>query len=243
VRCAHGRRSDESPVFSLNVKINRSASWKHLIYAVCALAGSLLLFFRGYDIISWRAAGYLYLFEAAASRVLSILSGKRVTNILLLVIWLPLLLYEDGTLPATMAVLILQSFQWVLAVAFSRIRMDILKDILKRTYAAEILFGIVLLIVSISVVLPAIEPGIADFGDALWYCFAIVTTIGFGDISAVSVPGRILSVILGIYGIIVVALVTSIIVNFYGEMKKAEDKGRKTEGGNSDGEEAEDSAL
>ena len=31
---------------------------------------------------------------------------------------------------------------------------------------------------------------------------------------------RLLSVILGIYGIIVVALITSIIVNFYGEMKK-----------------------
>ena len=104
--------------------------------------------------------------------------------------WLPLLLYEDGTLLAAMAVLILQSFQWVMAVAFSRIRLDILKDILKRTYAAEILFGIVLLIVLFSVVLPAIEPGIGDFGDALWYCFAIVTTIGFGDISAVSVPGE-----------------------------------------------------
>ena len=117
--------------------------------------------------------------------------------------WLPLLLYEDGTLLAAMAVLILQSFQWVMAVAFSRIRLDILKDILKRTYAAEILFGIVLLIVLFSVVLPAIEPGIGDFGDALWYCFAIVTTIGFRDISSVSVPGRILSVILGIYGIIV----------------------------------------
>jgi len=37
----------------------------------------------------------------------------------------------------------------------------------------------------------------------------------------VSAIGRILSVILGIYGIVVVALITSIIVNFYGEMKKA----------------------
>ena len=38
--------------------------------------------------------------------------------------------------------------------------------------------------------------------------------------TAVSTIGRILSVILGVYGIIVVALITSIIVNFYGEMKK-----------------------
>ena len=38
--------------------------------------------------------------------------------------------------------------------------------------------------------------------------------------SATSLEGRIISVILGAYGIVVVALVTSIIVNIYGEMKK-----------------------
>ena len=38
--------------------------------------------------------------------------------------------------------------------------------------------------------------------------------------SAASLEGRIISVILGAYGIVVVALVTAIIVNFYGEMKK-----------------------
>ena len=51
-----------------------------------------------------------------------------------------------------------------------------------------------------------------------------MTTIGFGDFSAVTPLGRILSVILGIYGIIVVALITSIIVNFYGEMKSDDDE-------------------
>ena len=50
------------------------------------------------------------------------------------------------------------------------------------------------------------------------------TTIGFGDITAVSILGRILSVILGIYGIIVVALITSIIVNFYSEVKSEPDE-------------------
>ena len=47
-----------------------------------------------------------------------------------------------------------------------------------------------------------------------------MTTIGFGDIAAASLAGRIMSVILGVYGIVVVALITSIIVAFYGEMKK-----------------------
>ena len=109
-------------------------------------------------------------------------------------------------------------------IAFARIDIATLKKIIRKTYAAEILFGIVLLIVAFSLVLPHLEEGITTFSDALWYCFAIVTTIGFGDFSAVTPVGRILSVILGLYGIIVVALITSIIVNFYGEMKSDDDE-------------------
>ena len=55
------------------------------------------------------------------------------------------------------------------------------------------------------------------FPEALWYCFAVVTTIGFGDIVAITPIGRVLTVILGLYGLIVVAVITSIVVNFYNE--------------------------
>ena len=112
-------------------------------------------------------------------------------------------------------------FYYIARIAFSRVKMDILRKILRKTYAAEILFGMLLLIVAFSIVLPNVEPNIPNFGDALWYCFAIVTTIGFGDFAAVSIPGRIVSVILGLYGIVVVALITSIIVNFYSETKNS----------------------
>ena len=44
-----------------------------------------------------------------------------------------------------------------------------------------------------------------------------------GDFSAITLPGRAISVILGLYGIIVVALITSIIVNFYNETKNTDD--------------------
>ena len=93
----------------------------------------------------------------------------------------------------------------------------------QKTYAAEIIFGLLLLISSFSFVLMYTDTASFDgrYTNALWNCFAVVTTIGFGDMTAVSTIGRILSVVLGIYGIIVVALITSIIVNFYDEMKKA----------------------
>ena len=89
--------------------------------------------------------------------------------------------------------------------------------------AAEIIGGLFLLIFAFSYILVFLEPNIETMRDGLWYCFAIVTTIGFGDFSAVTPIGRLLSVILGLYGIIVVALITSIIVNFYGEMKSVDD--------------------
>ena len=109
----------------------------------------------------------------------------------------------------------------IMSIAFSRIRLDILMDILRKTYAAEILFGLLLLITAFSIILPVAEPEIGSFKNAMWYCFAIVTTIGFGDITATGILGRVLSVILGIYGIIVVSLITSVIVNFYNEVKDA----------------------
>lgn len=109
------------------------------------------------------------------------------------------------------------SFITIMGISFANFRKNALLKIIKKTYAAEILYGLATLLVAIAILLSMIEPGMQKIGDALWYCFAIVTTIGFGDIVATTVIGRILSVILGIYGIVVVALITSIIVNLYNE--------------------------
>ncbi len=114
----------------------------------------------------------------------------------------------------------------VIMISFSRINLSVLKKILKKSYAGETLFGLVVLMLGISIYLPLVEPGFENFGDALWYCFAIVTTIGFGDMTATSTIGRILSVILGVYGILVVSLITSIIINFYTETRN-DDSERK----------------
>lgn len=150
----------------------------------------------------------------------------RVAFILLLLFSVSLLFYDyTVALFVLLGLTMVRIFYYIVRISFSQIRMDVLRKILKKTYALEILLGLMMLIIAFSIVLPQFEFGIPTFGDALWYCFAIVTTIGFGDFSAVTVPGRIISVILGIYGIVVVALITSIIVNFYSETKNtAEDK-------------------
>ena len=109
------------------------------------------------------------------------------------------------------------AFAEALMITLSNLKLNTFFSVILRTFALEILFGLVALIVGASLILMHVEPKMSSFPDALWYCFAVVTTIGFGDFAAVTPLGRIITVILGIYGIVVVAVITSIIVNFYNE--------------------------
>ena len=178
-------------------------------------------------------AGCVFMASLIPNRVLSILRNRKWYNIVFNVAFILLILFsawdlwsgEESQLIFVIVAMLLIAFMGlvrIMSVTFARLRLDLLREIVQKTYAAEIIFGLLLLIASFSFVL--LYTDTASFNDeytnALWYCFAVVTTIGFGDMTATSTIGRILSVILGIYGIIVVALITSIIVNFYGEMKK-----------------------
>ena len=205
------------------------------VFLVCAVlillsrqsADSAVLTIDAYtQDIHFKIVAWLYEASLIFSRVLTILRDRtrRSTLINLSLIAVIVILMWQMEMISMILFIAWQCVAHVGTIAFARIDMPTLKKIIRKTYAAEILFGIVLLIVAFSLVLPHLEEGITTFNDALWYCFAIVTTIGFGDFSAVTPLGRILSVILGLYGIIVVALITSIIVNFYGEMKSDDEE-------------------
>ena len=207
-------------------KGNRLVLIRHLIsVAVFAFSGIFLLI-RDADSLSTAVACYMYCLTLILGRLLSIYQNRRLRSIAanVIAVLLLLLFFQTEVRPLIAVVLIIiLSMVHVAAVSFSQINIKVLRRIVRKTYATEIIFGMLLLIVAFSLLLPSMEPGIKSFGDGLWYCFAIVTTIGFGDITAVSIIGRFISVILGIYGILVVSLVTSIIVNFYNEVKNEEE--------------------
>lgn len=197
-----------------------------LLFAACA--GIFLL--RNSD----KACGLAAVLHAAAlitDHIFSIVKNHKARNIAMRVIFILVVLLSltliiisgRNALLYILLVTVPRIFYYIAQIAFSRVKLDVLNKIVRKTYAAEILFGMLMLIVAFSIVLPQFEEGIPTFSDALWYCFAIVTTIGFGDFTAATIPGRAISIILGCYGIIVVALITSIIVNFYGETKNDAD--------------------
>ena len=116
----------------------------------------------------------------------------------------------------------------VLQIMGERIKVNAFVNVLIKTHAMEVLSGLLFTVIAASVVFPLIEPEIKTFGDAMWYSFALITTIGFGDFSAVTPLGRVISVAIGLYGIIVVALITSIFVNMYADSKRSGDEEQRS---------------
>ncbi len=183
------------------------------------LVGAVLPLILGFTDTALFWLGLLYALAIIAGRVLSIIQDHRVLRVLWNLLCILTLLSSSSSFLVMDVLIFFLAVLSLMRIIFSRINLHMLLKIVRKTYAAEIIFGLFLLILTFSFLLYYFEPGIDSLKDALWYCFAIVTTIGFGDLTAVTDFGRILSVILGIYGIVVVALITSIIVNFYEEMK------------------------
>lgn len=83
---------------------------------------------------------------------------------------------------------------------------------IKKVHGYEILLGLVTIIFMAAILFPIFEPNIPTFADSVWYCFILISTVGFGDLVAVTSIGRFLSIIIGIYGIVIIAILTSTIV-------------------------------
>ena len=206
----------------------------HLIYAALFVSAGVCAFCARFANLCFYAGGIVCLLVPVCKRVASMLANhtKRnvvsnalvgAVNILLVVLAVSSLgMQELGDLIITYIVslvMLITCLFGVGALALSNFNVELLKKIIRKTYAGEIMFGLLLLIVAFSMTLTMVESDFTRFGDALWYCFAIVTTIGFGDFAATTLLGRVLSVVLGVYGLVVVSIITSIIVNFYNEVK------------------------
>ncbi len=99
-------------------------------------------------------------------------------------------------------------------------RNKIIRNILKRTGASKILCGYIVMLLCIALAIMIVEPDIDTYVNSLWYCFNVITTIGFGDVIAVTTLGRILSIILSVYSILIIAIIPGILTSYYIESIK-----------------------
>ncbi len=61
---------------------------------------------------------------------------------------------------------------------------------------------------------------IASFGDALWWAVVTATTVGYGDVSPVTVEGRVIAVVLMLTGIGVIGIFTATIASLFFEQEE-----------------------
>ena len=90
--------------------------------------------------------------------------------------------------------------------------------ILQKTGAYKIISGFFSFLLLCAVVIRLIEPEVKTFGEALWYCFATVSTIGFGDITVNTAVSRVLTVLLSAYSVVTLAIFTAVVVNYFQEV-------------------------
>ena len=202
-----------------------------VLLLVNAALGIIVLFAKDNPILFSITAG-LYCLTIVLSRIFSVINNHTLRNIVLNVLIIlvaigmaiGLMSTPSKTMEDVQTVILVEcvfiaivSFIEAMTIALAQLKVRILIKIIMSTFSLEVLFGLLVMIVAFSFVFIAVEPNITNFPDSLWYSFAVVTTIGFGDIVAVTPIGRILTVLLGLYGLVVVAVITSIIVNFYNE--------------------------
>ena len=207
--------------------------WKNFAFSFVYLVCGIIIIFSPTNYALYGVISGIYLFTIVANRVCSCIQKPHALNIVINA-FLATLFFLLGLVfmtsketfnvfvVASLVVIMFTSIFDILSFAFSQIRLKGLIKIVKKTYVLQILYGLLIMVLSFSVYFMIMEEGITNYGDALWYSFAIITTIGFGDVVVTDTIGRILSVILGCYGIIVVAAITSVIVNYYNETKNDE---------------------
>jgi voltage-gated potassium channel len=87
--------------------------------------------------------------------------------------------------------------------------------VLKKTGATRVLLGFLAFLLVTAAILWAVEPGMTTYREALWYCYAIISTSGFGDFVAVTFVGRVCSILVTIYAIFVIGIVTGVVVSYF----------------------------
>ena len=93
----------------------------------------------------------------------------------------------------------------------------LLWQIIRETGADAILWSFLLLLLLSALLIWRVEDGMRTYEEAIWYCFTVASTIGFGDIVVHTPVSRIVSIVLSFYSVFVLAILTAVVVNYFNE--------------------------
>ena len=86
---------------------------------------------------------------------------------------------------------------------------------LKNTRLDEIIAIFILIIIGSTFALYLIDPGMNNLFDILWFVVVSLTTVGYGDITPNTIPGKIVSLVLLIVGVFIFSAITGAISTYF----------------------------
>lgn len=87
--------------------------------------------------------------------------------------------------------------------------------VLAGAFAVLFVYSIALAVFSVEREAPQSE--MTSFGDAVWWACVTLFTVGYGDITPVTVPGRVYAVMLMLGGILIIGVASATIVSYLNE--------------------------
>lgn len=87
--------------------------------------------------------------------------------------------------------------------------------ILKTNNLDKVLVWAFLLVFLAAIPINIVEPNIKTYEDAMWWAVVTATTVGYGDISPETGIGRIIAIVLMLFGIGLIGMVTSSISTYF----------------------------
>jgi voltage-gated potassium channel len=103
-------------------------------------------------------------------------------------------------------------------------RAKFLYRVFTYTGAFQILSSFVLFILIDAALIWIFEPTIHTYRDALWYCYAVISTAGFGDVVVTTFIPKVLSILLTMVSVMTLAVLTGVVVNQYSKMVELRNK-------------------
>jgi voltage-gated potassium channel len=91
----------------------------------------------------------------------------------------------------------------------------VVANFLKKTYLDKTITCTIIFIIIITILVWFVDTGITDFGTAIWYTFASMTSTGYGDVVPTTISGRIVGIVAMVGGIMIFSLMTAIISSAY----------------------------
>lgn len=125
-------------------------------------------------------------------------------NVFIILAGLPIILWGYSPLAA-----VLRSLRLLLMVGLIyRLTKTVRKILSRNQLGATLLVALLLVLVS-GVIITAIDPAFESPAEGIWWALVTVSTVGYGDFSPVSGPGRIFAAVLILAGVVLFSLVTA----------------------------------